>query len=526
MPRSNAESSTSTGSGLMRLWRRLMGGDGPARSAATQAQALDKRQWKKIATLLQEAANPNDSDTRVRARARSLLEAYEQANAQDQQAFLMHLAQDFDIDESALEVAIAAWQQAAREGDAGEKLQAQNRMAQALESPRMRILKQFNLLPAGIEALVRMRAQLLPLLAERPALQPLENDLLRLFTLWFDAGFLDLQRIGWSSPASLLEKVIRYEAVHEIKSWNDLRNRLDSDRRCYAFFHGRMPEEPLIFVEVALVQSLASSVQALLDESQPTHDPAQATTAIFYSISNAQPGLRGVSMGEFLIKRVVEQLTHEFPRLQTFATLSPVPGFAQWLRAQLESPDYVQRLPLIVKLTLAHAAETAEAEANTNAHANANADTNAEAATGTANPHTADAQALAEAVHSAEPATLFEHLQHVLAPDNPSLTREDLHHIQQWLMAECARYLLQEKRRQEPLDPVARFHFGNGASLQQINWMGDSSPKGMRQSLGLMVNYLYQLDAIDERYQAYARKGQLAHSAEVKKLLASAVERG
>lgn len=491
-PNPSTESSIASRMGIMRLWRRLVG-TADATSANASAEPLDKRQWQKIDALLQEATSRADSDTRVRARARRLLDAYQKANAQDRLAFMLRLAQGFHIDEAALEVAIAHWQQASRSGNAADKLHAQTRLAQTLESPRMHILRQFNLLPAGIEALVRMRAELLSLREHQQALQPLESDLLRLLTLWFDAGFLELQRIGWSSPASLLEKVIRYEAVHEIKSWDDLRNRLDSDRRCYAFFHGRMPEEPLIFVEVALVQSLASSVQALLDEAQPTNDPTQATTAIFYSISNAQPGLRGVSMGEFLIKRVVEQLTHEFPKLQTFATLSPVPGFGQWLRTQLADAAYVQQLPAIAQRALADHATAAPTDTSTDAAAPA---------------ATAD--------------TAYERLQTLLATHEANAhPREEEAALKQWLMGECAHYLLMQKRKQEPLDAVARFHFGNGASLQQINWMGDSSAKGLRQSLGLMVNYLYRLDAIDEQYHAYARQGLLAHSSEVKKLLAA-----
>ncbi|MDO4705056.1 MAG: malonyl-CoA decarboxylase [Comamonadaceae bacterium] len=495
-PTPSTEPSIASRMGIMRLWRRLVG-TADAASANASAEPLDKRQWQKIDALLQEATSRADSDTRVRARARRLLDAYQKANAQDRLAFMLRLAQGFHIDEAALEVAIAHWQQAARSGNAADKLHAQTRLAQTLESPRMHILRQFNLLPAGIEALVRMRAELLGLREHQQALQPLESDLLRLLTLWFDAGFLELQRIGWSSPASLLEKVIRYEAVHEIKSWDDLRNRLDSDRRCYAFFHGRMPEEPLIFVEVALVQSLASSVQALLDEAQPTNDPAQATTAIFYSISNAQPGLRGVSMGEFLIKRVVEQLTHEFPKLQTFATLSPVPGFGQWLRTQLADAAYVQQLPAIAQRALADQATDAPTDSPTHAPTN-------------------------NATPSPTANTSYELLQTLLASGEASAhPREEEAALKQWLMGECAHYLLMQKRKQEPLDAVARFHFGNGASLQQINWMGDSSAKGLRQSLGLMVNYLYRLDAIDEQYHAYARQGLLAHSSEVKKLLAA-----
>lgn len=460
--------------GFKRIWRRLMGSLYGGEEAGGLEQAFDIKQWNLVDKLLQEAASPIDSETRIRARVRQLLDVYLEANAEDRLAFMHRLAAGFGVDEAVLDDAIVAFQQAHSQV---EKLQAQARIAEALESPRQRILRQFNLLPNGIESLVFMRAELLRA-DDQERLAPLEHDLLRLLTLWFDAGFLELQRLSWSSPAALLEKLIRYEAVHEIKSWDDLRNRLDSDRRCYAFFHGRMPDEPLIFVEVALVNHMANNVQTLLDEAQPTHDPEQATTAIFYSISNAQPGLRGVSMGEFLIKRVVAELAQEFPALQTFATLSPVPGFTNWLKAQLEEESYVAQLPLQVRFM----------------------------------------------IEGDRQESRFEHLQSIVlaqecAHNSGLVTKDDLMALKQWLLGECAHYLLQEKRWQDPIDPVARFHFGNGASLQQINWMADTSPKGMRESFGLMVNYLYQLDAIDEQYHAFAKEGRLSYSNDIKRML-------
>lgn len=349
-------------------------------------------------------------------------------------------------------------------------------MPASLESPRLGILRQFNLLPNGIHALVDLRADMFRL-AKADEFLALDQDLLRLFAAWFDVGFLELKRIGWGSPASLLEKLIRYEAVHEIKSWSDLRNRLDSDRRCYAFFHGRMPDEPLIFVEVALVREVASSVQALLDESQPTLDPEQATTAIFYSISNAQAGLRGVSMGEFLIKRVVQQLMQEYPKLRTFATLSPIPGFGRWLEKRLTDPEYPDTIP-------------------------------AELAAPMAPPGKSRSEAI----------------QQLLAGEiDGSLPRQP--RLKAWLKSECAYYLLNEKSKKHPLDPVARFHFSNGASLGQINWLADTSRHGLRQSCGLMVNYLYKLREIDANHQAYAHDGSLAAASEVEKLQETALLR-
>ena len=208
-------------------------------------------------------------------------------------------------------------------------------LRRALEPPRLRLLTQFTTIPDGRKFLVDLRGFLLKVRRDDKLLAALEADLRGLLAAWFDIGFLELQRIDWNSPAALLEKLVGYEAVHEIRSWRDLKNRLDSDRRCYAFFHPRMPGEPLIFVEVALVKGLAGSVQRLLDEKAPLLDPHQADTAIFYSISNCQAGLAGISFGNFLIKRVVEELSGEFRNLKTFATLSPIPGFRAWLDEKL-----------------------------------------------------------------------------------------------------------------------------------------------------------------------------------------------
>ena len=222
--------------------------------------------------------------------------------------------------------------------DPAELATAKAALRRALEPPRLRLLTQFTTIPDGRKFLVDLRAFLLKIRKDDKLLAALEADLRGLLAAWFDIGFLELQRIDWNSPAALLEKLVDYEAVHAIRSWRDLKNRLDSDRRCYAFFHPRMPGEPLIFVEVALVKGLAGSVQGLLDEKAPVQDPREADTAIFYSISNCQQGLAGISFGNFLIKRVVEELSGEFRNLKTFATLSPIPGFRRvagrqgWLR--------------------------------------------------------------------------------------------------------------------------------------------------------------------------------------------------
>jgi malonyl-CoA decarboxylase len=280
-----------------------------------------------------------------------------------------------------------------------------------------------------------------------------------------------LKRISWDSPAALLEKLIAYEAVHEIQSWNDLKNRLEADRRCFAFFHPRMPDEPLIFVEVALVAGMAGNIHALLDESAPLGDPNAADTAIFYSISNCQRGLNGISFGDFLIKRVVDALAAELPRLKVFATLSPVPGFRAWLSK--EGP----RLEL----------------------------------------QPAEAKALSTVVvNGAAAPDLVELLDRPGWQTDPALTAA----LREPLVRLCAQYLLQEKGRSgRAADPVAHFHLTNGARVQRLNWLGDLSEKGLQQSAGIMVNYLYRLDHIETNHEAYRGEGKVAASSTVRHLL-------
>ena len=238
------------------------------------------------------------------------------------------LANDYDVSEHEVAPLIGRWQAA---DDPQVRRTIQNDLRHRLIPPRMRLLQQFNELALGVKFLVDMRAELLKLTRDQKELKPLSEDLRELLASWFDVGFLDLKVITWHTPAALLEKLIEYEAVHAIQSWTDLKNRLDDDRRCYAFFHPRMPEEPLIFVQVALVKGMSDNIQALLDENAPKPDAREADSAIFYSISNCQAGLAGVSFGNFLIKRVANDLKRDMPNVKTFATLSPIPGFTKWL---------------------------------------------------------------------------------------------------------------------------------------------------------------------------------------------------
>jgi len=318
------------------------------------------------------------------------------------------------------------------------------RLQRAVEPRRQELFRRLNMVAGGTAVLLEMRRRVLKQLVDRPHWVGIDADLAHLFNSWFNRGFLVLQRIDWRTSAIVLEKLIKYEAVHEIQGWPDLRRRLQADRRCYAFFHPVLPDEPVIFIEVALTRGVSTRVQPLLELNSEVADPASADCAIFYSITNCQEGLRGVSFGNLLIKQVAEDLGREFPRLKTFATLSPVPGFRQWLvEKSVECPALGELLARI------------------------------------------DAPGwLEDAAAAAE--------------------------IQRQLIRLCAHYLLYAKQGRDPLDPVARFHLGNGARLERLNWLGDTSPSGMRRAAGLMVNYVYRLGEVERNHEAYARDGRVA----------------
>ncbi|PPQ27978.1 malonyl-CoA decarboxylase [Rhodopila globiformis] len=404
----------------------------------------------------------------ARNRAAKLAETYLEADDAGRQDFLRTLA-SFDSDPDTV---AAAYQRVTAAGDPAERASAKAALRHALEPPRLRLLTQFASIPDGCKFLVDLRADLLTLRASDKMLAALDSDLRGLLASWFDIGFLELQRIDWNSPAALLEKLVTYEAVHAIRSWRDLKNRLDCDRRCYAFFHPRMPGEPLIFVEVALVKGLAASVQALLDEKAPMLDPRVADTAIFYSISNCQTGLSGISFGNFLIKRVVEELSAEFRNLKTFATLSPIPGFRLWLHTQLASnpPDLLSE---------------DESASLVSAYA---ADSGAEAL----------ASIIAQRHWWRDPA--------LRKAAEPVVVRLG------------ARYLLVESSRNRARDPVAHFHLSNGARVERLNMAGDTSDKGAKESATLMVNYLYDPARIEEWHEDYAGEGKRNASTAVRKL--------
>jgi malonyl-CoA decarboxylase len=340
-------------------------------------------------------------------------------------------------------------------------------LSMAVEPPRQELLRRLNRAPGGTATILRMRERLLELKVENRELDAVDWDFRHLLSSWFNPGFLQIVRVDWHTPAYLLEQIIAHEAVHEIRDWNDLRRRLEIDGRCFAFFHPALPDEPLIFVEVALMDRMANAVPPLLDAQSTSNDPTQATTAVFYSISNCQPGLRGVSLGNFLIKNVVDVLSREFPRLRVFCTLSPVPDFVVWLDRLLKGGDAQQSKPLTRALSVVAAA------------------------LGT------DVTKIA-----GDPASAVERLAPLKIP---------LTHL-------CATYLLHRADVGEPAqDAVARFHLNNGAKLERINWMADTSKKGLRQSLGMMVNYLYEPRAIEGNHDKFV-KGEIVASRHVRSL--------
>jgi malonyl-CoA decarboxylase len=403
----------------------------------------------------------------ARARAAELGRTYLLLDRDGRERFWQILAAEFDVDHA--EVARCCAGLAAASGPA-ERDAAERALRLALEPPRIKLLRQFNALPEGVKFLVDRRAELMDYGKDDPMLRGLEEDLKRLLANWFDIGFLELKLITWESPAALLEKLMLYEAVHEIRGWNDLKNRLEADRRCFAFFHPRMPDEPLIFVEVALVAGMAGDILALLDEAAPIGDPQAADTAIFYSISNCQRGLAGISFGDFLIKRVVDALARSLPRLKVFATLSPVPGFRAWLDRQAEAAPAALLLP-------------------------------------------AERTAL-EGVDGggADLRTLLDRPGWHRADDLAEALREPLLRL-------CARYLVNERTANgRALDPVAHFHLSNGARVERLDWLGDVTEKGLQQSAGIMVNYLYRSADIEANHEAYRGEGRVAASAVIRGL--------
>jgi malonyl-CoA decarboxylase len=379
------------------------------------------------------------------ALAREALAAYDALPANAFNPFIDLLAADFSPAPALIAGAAAAYMKEATP----HNLIA---LQQAVEPPRQELFRRLNMAPGGTAALVDMRRRLLREIRANPHWVSVDADLSHLFGSWFNRGFLRLARIDWHTPAIVLEKLILYEAVHEITDWEDLHRRLAADRRCFAFFHPALPDEPLIFIEVALTDGISNAIGTLIDPASEQTDPALADCAIFYSITNCQEGLRGISFGNLLIKQVVQELEREFPQLRTFATLSPVPGFRAWLT------DVLRKHPAI------------------------------------------DGE-----LAGLQEARWFEQAE-AAARMQPSLMRL------------CAWYLTIAKRDDEPLDAVARFHLGNGARLERLNWLADTSKRGLQLGAGMMVNYVYRLSEVESNHEAFVHEHEIITSHALKKL--------
>src|SRR5476651_247851 len=394
------------------------------------------------------------------ARAREVLARYADLTTGPRIALFEALAQRFGTDPVRVERAIVAWHEKPNDETAAE-------LHAAAEPRRQELFRRLNLAPGGTAALVRMREQLIDALDHRDDLRPVDDDFIHLFSSWFNRGFLVLRRIDWSMPAIVLEKIIRYEAVHEIRGWDDLRRRIDPpDRRCFAFFHPALIDEPLIFVEVALEREMPSAIAPILASGRLEFvEPEKARVAVFYSISNCQRGLAGVSFGNFLIKQVVEEISRDLPKLSTFVTLSPVPNFARWLEREIKS----ESSPAIGESDRA-------------------------------------VFSLLERPHWWTDPEIFTQLEDPM------------------LRAAAFYYLRAKTPRGLPLDAVARFHLGNGARLERINYLADTSDKAIAQAQGLMVNYLYDLDDIEKNHEAFAEGRAVVAASGVQRYLRPSLE--
>ncbi len=425
-------------------------------------EALAPRALRRALQELQAVVDPSVSEVEGGRRAQAMVQWYAARELDERRDIWLLMSERFAPDVQKLSTARDQHGAAVGTDDEGH---AEIALRRALVSPRTRLLQRFAVDPDGMRFLVELRAELLPHLKGDRRLAALDAELEQLFSTWFDVAFLELRRISWDSPASLIEKLIQYEAVHDIKSWADVKNRLDSDRRCYGFFHPNLPNTPLIFVEVALVDHISGGIVPLLDEAAALGNPQRASTAIFYSISNTQNGLRGVSFGDSLIKRVVETLQQELPKLKVFATLSPIPGFRAWLVKQAGA--------LLERLDEKRATE------------------------------------LGRVVGSLPPTA-----ERFLAAADVPGALDARSPVRQLLLNAAAEYLGRAGADGKPVDPVARFHLGNGARVERIHWGGDPSPKGLRQSYGLMVNYLYDLKRLD-KHRTLLAQGKVAVSGAV-----------
>lgn len=447
---------------------------GDASSTPTVAPDLPEADLRRLRRLIDDTISGRGGEVAARRKARVIGTSFSTLDAIGRRRFFELLAQDYDGDHLEVDRAIDAVLRASTTED---RRQAEAELRLSLVPRRERLLRRFADLDGGLPFLVTLREDLLSHLAAEPRLAPVDHDLKQILTGWFDVALLSLERLTWQSPASLLEKLIEYEAVHAIESWDDLKGRLGPGRRCYAFLHPVVPDEPLIFVEVALTRGVATSLPELLDHDAERPGD-EADTAVFYSISNCQQGLVGVSLGDFLIKSVVERLTVELPNIKNFVTLSPLPGFRRWMRAAVANHD--------IALTPAEARVLSPDD-----------------------PNQAEAS-LARLVEGPSP-----------AGDDPLMAR-----ARPVLLRLAADYLLNHRRGLRALDPVAHFHLSNGASIDQLNWRANPSVAGWERGLGMMVNYRYRIRSIERNHDRYVGDGEITASDGVRKLADPVQPRG
>ena len=459
---------------LRGAWRAIAG---VARGKSAEfAPELPAENIPRLKKQIRECVEVRGGEVSTRARAAALGATYLSLSSEGRRRFLNVLAAETQIEPGPVKEAISALDDAT---DRQARQHAERVLRVALRSPRITLYRRFTALPQGVKYLVDLRADLLTFGREDSSFDVLEDELKSLLTSWFDVGFLELNRLEWNSPASLLEKLVDYEAVHQIQGWDDLKNRLRTDRRCFAFFHPRMPDEPLIFVWVALVKGASDNIQTLLDTSAPLLEADAAETAVFYSISNAQAGLKGISFGDFLIKRVVDVLAGEFRNLKRFSTLSPIPSFSRWLNERLDEDH---------KTTLLSTSERK--------------------ALGLRPSGRDDADALRAL------------LQDPIWQRDPERSRA----LKAPLLRLCATYLLKGKRdngkgdNMFASDSVAHFHLSNGARIDRLNWLADTSANGMRRYQGVMVNYRYELSQIEQNHERYKSEGVITASSVVRSL--------
>ena len=424
--------------GTRAILDRLVGTFAAATRSRSERRAL--RLAKLLRTLISERGESSGA-----LMARRAVALFNGLDAEGRNLFFGLLARDFSPDPDEVLAAAEAYR---REPSPATLA----RLQKVTEPPRQEVFRRMNMAPGGTAVLVGMRKVLQDCVASHPHLASVDDDLTHLFGSWFNRGFLELRRIDWGTPASILEKLITYEAVHEIHGFPDLKRRLERDRRCFAFFHPALPGEPLVFVEVAFVDELPASVAPILSLESVVGEPRKARCAVFYSITSCQPGLKGISFGNFLIKQVAQDLHEELPNLRQFSTLSPIPGLRSWLRRQGAEHGLAAAAPI---RTLA----------------------------------------LAEPAHT--PGEELRLPLEALAPH----------------------YLARQWEEGHVLDPVARFHMGNGARLERINWLADTSTKGLRQSLGMMVNYVYALDDVEKNHESYVNRHVVTCSSAVERLL-------